>query len=110
MASITVYTATPVVTTPMSMDDLEKHLLQKGWFKTWAEEWPNGVVRYDFVNVQVGEPIELDMFPGEDGNVVKLQVLARKEGVLETFQEVIAGMVESFEIHRADIGIIRRAS
>jgi hypothetical protein len=110
MASITVYTATAVVTTPVSMDGLEKHLLQKGWFKTWYEEHSNGVVRYDMVSVSVGEPIDLDMVPGDDGNVSELRVLARKEGVIETFQEVIAGIIEPFEVHRADIGIIRRES
>jgi len=108
MASITVYTATAVVTTPVSMDNLEKHLLQKGWFKTWYEEYSNGVVRYDMISITVGEPIDLDMVPGKDGNVSELRALARKEGVLEKFQGVISGMVEPFEVHRAEIGIVPR--
>ena len=77
-------------------------------FKTWYEEYSNGVVRYDMISVTVGEPIDLDMVQGKDGNVAELRLLARKEGVLEKFQGVISGMVEPFDVHRAEIGIVPR--
>ena len=111
MASLTLYTASAQVTKPITKRAFKDLLFEKRWFLTWEKTYPNGVVRVDYFSFEVdAEPIDLDMVLGEDGNVFELRVLTRKEGVLEKFQEAIGDLIEPFDIHRADIGVIQRAS
>jgi hypothetical protein len=102
------YTTEAQVIKSITMEALEKHLLEKQWLCTWKELFSNGVVRHDLISMAIGEVVDLDMVPGKSGNVVKLRALAREEGVLEKFQEDISSVVDPFNIHCAKIGFVKR--
>jgi len=70
---------------------------------TWDETYPNGVMRCDFVHWDTGDSLICDFDP----NNREIRVIADKRETLEVFFEVM-GVQEIPDIHRAEIGIIKR--
>lgn len=109
IGTLTSYTTEVVLKEPVLETDLKKAFQERHWLQTWEEVFSNGVIRCDYVSVESGNVLDVDMVPQKGSELIGgLRMLAREEGVLATVTEVIGETEEPMRVHKAEIGVVRR--
>lgn len=93
----------------ISMEDIEKRFHNKKWFATWKEKYPGGSIQYDFIDFSCGDCVVITMVPEKNSDrIIVLRMFSHVEGAIESVFKALSEIVEPSEVHRVEIGIIKR--